>query len=33
MLGIPPSLGFAGRWRLYQTALTMNHWLLAGFVI
>jgi multicomponent Na+:H+ antiporter subunit A len=33
MLGIPPLLGFAGRWRLYQTALTMNHWLLAGFVI
>jgi NADH:ubiquinone oxidoreductase subunit 2 (subunit N) len=21
MLGIPPLLGFAGRWRLYQTAL------------
>jgi multicomponent Na+:H+ antiporter subunit A len=33
MLGIPPLLGFAGRWRLYQTALVMNHWLLAGFIV
>ena len=33
MLGIPPLLGFAGRWRLYQTAAEMNHWLLAGFIV
>jgi multicomponent Na+:H+ antiporter subunit A len=33
MLGIPPLLGFAGRWRLYQTASAMNHWLLAGFIL
>jgi multicomponent Na+:H+ antiporter subunit A len=33
MLGIPPLLGFAGRWRLYQTAAEMNHWLLAGFIL
>jgi formate hydrogenlyase subunit 3/multisubunit Na+/H+ antiporter MnhD subunit len=33
MLGVPPLLGFAGRWRLYQTAAQMNHWLLAGFVL
>jgi multicomponent Na+:H+ antiporter subunit A len=33
MLGVPPMLGFAGRWRLYQTAAEMNHWLLAGFIL
>ncbi len=33
MLGVPPMLGFAGRWRLYQTAAEMNHWLLAGFIV
>jgi formate hydrogenlyase subunit 3/multisubunit Na+/H+ antiporter MnhD subunit len=33
MLGVPPMLGFAGRWRLYQTASEMNHWLLAGFIL
>jgi len=33
MLGVPPTMGFAGRWRLYQTAATMNHWLLAGFIL
>ncbi|MGA2673920.1 MAG: proton-conducting transporter membrane subunit [Terracidiphilus sp.] len=33
MLGVPPLLGFAGRWRLYQTAAEMNHWLLAGFIL
>jgi multicomponent Na+:H+ antiporter subunit A len=33
MLGVPPLLGFAGRWRLYQTAATANHWLLAGFIL
>jgi multicomponent Na+:H+ antiporter subunit D len=33
MLGVPPLLGFAGRWRLYQTAAEMNPWLLAGFIL
>ncbi len=33
MLGVPPLLGFAGRWRLYQTAATTSHWLLAGFIV
>ncbi len=33
MLGVPPTLGFAGRWRLYQTASGMSHWLLAGFIL
>ena len=32
MLGVPPMVGFAGRWRLYLTAANTNHWLLAGFV-
>jgi multicomponent Na+:H+ antiporter subunit A len=33
MLGVPPLLGFSGRWRLYQTAAATNHWLLAGFIL
>jgi multicomponent Na+:H+ antiporter subunit A len=33
MLGVPPMLGFAGRWRLYQTASSMSPWLLAAFVL
>jgi multicomponent Na+:H+ antiporter subunit D len=33
MLGIPPTLGFAGRWRLYETALQINPWVLAVFVL
>jgi formate hydrogenlyase subunit 3/multisubunit Na+/H+ antiporter MnhD subunit len=33
MLGVPPLLGFAGRWRLYQTAAASNHWVLAGFIL
>jgi multicomponent Na+:H+ antiporter subunit A len=33
MLGIPPMIGFAGRWRLYLTAANTNHWLLAGFIV
>jgi multicomponent Na+:H+ antiporter subunit A len=33
MVGVPPLLGFAGRWRLYQTAAATNHWLLAGFIL
>jgi multicomponent Na+:H+ antiporter subunit A len=33
MIGVPPLLGFAGRWRLYQTAAAMNHWVLAGFIL
>jgi formate hydrogenlyase subunit 3/multisubunit Na+/H+ antiporter MnhD subunit len=33
MLGVPPLLGFAGRWRLYFTAATSSPWLLAGFIL
>jgi len=33
MLGIPPMIGFAGRWRLYLSAANTNHWLLGGFVL
>ena len=33
LLGIPPTLGFAGRWKLYTTALQIHPVLLAGFVI
>jgi multicomponent Na+:H+ antiporter subunit A len=32
MLGIPPTVGFAGRWRLYETALSVHPALLAVFV-
>ena len=33
MLGVPPTLGFIGRWRLYATALDLSPWLLASFVL
>jgi len=33
MLGVPPLMGFAGRWRIYQTAAASNDWLLAGFIL
>jgi len=33
MLGVPPLLGFAGRWRLYEAALSVHPALLAGFVV
>jgi formate hydrogenlyase subunit 3/multisubunit Na+/H+ antiporter MnhD subunit len=33
MLGVPPTLGFIGRWRLYETALQLNPLLLAAFVL
>jgi multicomponent Na+:H+ antiporter subunit D len=33
MLGIPPMVGFIGRWRLYETALQINPLLLAVFVL
>ena len=32
MLGVPPMLGFAGRWRLYQSALLIHPALLAAFI-
>jgi multicomponent K+:H+ antiporter subunit A len=32
MLGVPPLLGYAGRWRLYEAALSVHPALLAGFV-
>jgi NADH:ubiquinone oxidoreductase subunit 5 (subunit L)/multisubunit Na+/H+ antiporter MnhA subunit len=33
MLGIPPTLGFLGRWRLYQSALGISPLLLGMFVL
>ena len=33
MLGIPPTLGFIGRWRLYETALQINPLLLTVFIL
>ena len=32
MLGVPPMVGFAGRWRLYLSAANTDHCLLAGFI-
>jgi multicomponent Na+:H+ antiporter subunit A len=33
MLGVPPLMGFLGRWRLYETALKINPLLLAVFIL
>jgi formate hydrogenlyase subunit 3/multisubunit Na+/H+ antiporter MnhD subunit len=33
MLGIPPTIGFLGRWRLYETALQISPILLAVFIL
>ena len=33
LLGVPPLLGFAGRWKLYATALEIHPLLLGGFAI
>jgi len=33
MLGVPPTLGFIGRWRLYSTALEISPVLLVVFVL
>lgn len=33
MIGVPPTLGFIGRWRLYETALGIGPGLLAVFVL
>jgi multicomponent K+:H+ antiporter subunit A len=33
MLGIPPTMGFIGRWRLYSTALEIGSWPLAIFIL
>ncbi len=33
MLGVPPTMGFIGRWRLYSTALDMGPWPLAIFIL
>jgi multicomponent K+:H+ antiporter subunit A len=33
MLGVPPTLGFIGRWRLYETALQISPLLLAVFIL
>jgi len=33
MLGVPPTLGYIGRWRLYETALQISPYLLAAFIL
>ncbi len=33
LLGVPPMLGFAGRWKLYESALAIHPALLVGFVL
>ncbi len=33
MLGVPPTLGFIGRWRLYSTALHIGIWPLTIFIL
>jgi multicomponent Na+:H+ antiporter subunit D len=33
MLGVPPMLGYIGRWRLYETALQINPMLLTAFIL
>ena len=33
MIGVPPTMGFLGRWRLYQTALQISPALLAVFAV
>jgi multicomponent Na+:H+ antiporter subunit D len=33
MLGIPPTMGFLGRWRLYETAVQMGWPLAAVFIL
>ena len=32
MLGVPPLMGFASRWRLYEAALTLSPWWLTTFI-
>jgi len=33
MLGVPPTLGYLGRWRLYESALQISPYLLAAFIV
>ncbi len=33
MLGVPPTMGFAGRWRLYETALQLSPLLATVFIL
>ncbi len=33
MLGVPPTMGFLGRWRLYSTALAVGPWPLAILIL
>jgi len=33
MLGVPPTLGYIGRWRLYETAFQISPVLLAAFIL
>lgn len=32
-LGVPPTIGYAGHWRLYSSALSVSPWLLAALVV
>ena len=32
MLGVPPTLGFAARWRLYESAAGLGNWVLVAFL-
>jgi len=33
MLGVPPTMGFLGRWRLYSAALDASPWVLAALIL
>jgi multicomponent Na+:H+ antiporter subunit A len=33
MLGVPPLLGYAARWRLYELALQTSPWVMAAFIL
>jgi formate hydrogenlyase subunit 3/multisubunit Na+/H+ antiporter MnhD subunit len=33
MIGVPPTIGFIGKWRLYETALQIHPLLLAAFAL
>ncbi len=33
VLGVPPTMGYLGRWRLYATAAQTSPWILAAFIV
>jgi multicomponent Na+:H+ antiporter subunit D len=33
VLGVPPTMGYLGRWRLYATAAQISPWMLAAFIV